>query len=102
MAKDKLGNLYIADSGASRVHMIAPSGSTTTVAGTGIPGYSGDNGAASAAQLNEPGGLAVDSAGALYIADPANGAVRKVSGGVITTIAGPAIGTPLGLSLIHI
>jgi len=96
VAKDKLGNLYIADSGASRVHMIAPSGSTTTVAGTGIPGYSGDNGAASAAQLNEPGGLAVDSAGALYIADPANGAVRKVSGGVITTIAGPAIGTPLG------
>ena len=64
----------------------------TTVAGNGTPGFSGDNGPATSAQLNDPYGVAVDSAGNLYIADTDNNRIRKVSNGVITTVAGN--GTP--------
>jgi uncharacterized repeat protein (TIGR01451 family) len=85
-AKDNLGNLYVSD--GNRVHLIGPSGSMSTVAGTGLAGYSGDNGPASAAQLNGPSGLAIGPDGALYIADTVNHAVRKVIGGSITTVAG--------------
>ncbi len=60
----------------------------TTVAGTAGTGFSGDNGPATSAQLNHPDGIAVDSAGNLYIADPGNNRIRKVSNGVITTVAG--------------
>ncbi len=60
----------------------------TTVAGNGTAGYSGDNGPATSAQLIYPHGVAVDSAGNLYIADTNNYRIRKVSNGVITTIAG--------------
>jgi DNA-binding beta-propeller fold protein YncE len=58
------------------------------VAGIGTFGFSGDNGPANSAQLNGPGGVAVDSTGNLYIADTLNNRIRKVSGGVITTVAG--------------
>ena len=61
----------------------------TTVAGNGVPGFSGDGGAAVQASLNTPAGIAVDAAGSLYIADCKNNRIRKVSpGGVITTVAG--------------
>jgi hypothetical protein len=60
----------------------------TTVAGIGTAGYSGDNGPANLAQLRNAVGLAVDSSGNLYIADDGNHRVRKVTNGVITTIAG--------------
>ena len=63
-------------------------GVITTVAGNGTAGFSGDNGPATSAQLNHPQGVAVDSAGNLYIADTANNRIRKVSNGVITTVAG--------------
>jgi uncharacterized protein (TIGR03437 family) len=60
-----------------------------TIAGSpGNPGFAGDNGAAVSAQLNFPGGIAVDSSGNIYIADGLNNRVRKISGGVITTVAG--------------
>jgi uncharacterized protein (TIGR03437 family) len=59
-----------------------------TFAGNGTPGFSGDNGPATDAQLNQPQGVAVDSAGNVYIADYSNHRVRKVSNGVITTVAG--------------
>jgi len=59
-----------------------------TVAGTGMPGFSGDNGPAASAQIYQPGGVAVDSAGNLYIADTNNQRIRKVSNGVIVTVAG--------------
>ena len=59
-----------------------------TVAGNGTAGYSGDGGAATAAQLNYPGGVAVDASGNLYIAEVNGNRIRKVSGGTITTIAG--------------
>jgi sugar lactone lactonase YvrE len=65
-------------------------GTMVTVAGNGTAGYSGDNGAATKAGLNNPNGVAVDSAGNLYIADHANNAIRKVSAGTgsITTVVG--------------
>ena len=58
------------------------------VAGNGMVGFSGDNGPAASAQLTHPNGVAVDSAGNLYFADTFNARIRKVSNGVITTVAG--------------
>ena len=84
VAVDATGNLYIADSGNARIRKVS-NGVITTVAGNGAPGFSGDNGPATSAQLYFPSGIAVDSAGSLYIAD---GRIRKVSNGVITTVAG--------------
>jgi len=89
MTFDPAGNLYIADSGNNRVRMISPSGTITTVAGTGAPGFSGDFGPATAAQLNQPSSVALDSSGNLYIADTANNRVRVVlTDGIIRTLAG--------------
>jgi len=72
----------------------AASGDIITVAGTGVAGFSGDGAAAIAAQLQYPEGIALDSAGNLYIADAQNNRIRKVDGvsGAITTIAGTVFG----------
>ena len=91
IAVDSAGNLYIADTGDSRVRKVS-NGVITTVAGNGTEGSSGDNGPATSAQLLLPVGIAVDAAGNLYIADTGNNRIRKVSNGVITTVAGN--GTP--------
>jgi sugar lactone lactonase YvrE len=87
VAVDSAGNFYIAE--ANRIRKVS-NGVITTVAGTsGFPGgFSGDNGPATSAQLSNPAGLAVDSAGNLYIADTGNNRIRKVANGVITTVAG--------------
>ena len=70
-----------------------PSGNITTVAGDGTYGYGGDNGPATSAKLYDPSGVAVDSAGNLYIADWGNARIRKVdTGGTITTVAGGGSG----------
>ena len=93
VAVDGQGNLYIADAYNQRVRKITPAGIITTIAGTGTAGYSGDGGQATSAQLNYPGGVAVDTEGDLFIADESNSRIRKVTpGGVITTAAGN--GTP--------
>ena len=60
----------------------------STIAGNNSSGYTGDNGAATSAQLFEPGGIVVDSSGNIYIADSVNHVVRKISNGTITTYAG--------------
>ncbi|HEV2689466.1 MAG TPA: IPT/TIG domain-containing protein, partial [Bryobacteraceae bacterium] len=91
VAVDSAGNLYIADPSNSRIRKIS-NGVVTTVAGNGMFGFGGDNGPATSAQLLGPSGIAVDSIGNLYIADTGNKRIRKVSNGVITTIAGN--GTP--------
>ncbi len=88
---DVSGNLYIADSGNNRIRKVsASSGMITTVAGSGTAGFSGDGASASAAALNVPSGLAVDTSGNLYIADTSNHRIRKVAAGsgIITTVAG--------------
>jgi uncharacterized protein (DUF779 family) len=87
VAVDSAGNLYIADYGNRRIRMVS-NGVIATVAGNGTPGLSGDNGPATSAQLSGPTSIAVDSTGSLYIGDAGNSRVRKVSGGVITTVAG--------------
>ena len=91
------GELYIADYGNSLVRKIDARGIITTIAGIGIDGFSGDGGAASLAQIS-PADITMDVAGNIYIADYANGAVRKINtAGIITTIAGKSP-TPLGFS----
>ena len=88
---DSSGNLYIADAANSRVRKVDTNGMISTVAGTGVGGFSGDGGPAAAAQLSEPVGLAFDAAGNLYIADFDNFRIRKVdTAGVISTFAGSA------------
>jgi trimeric autotransporter adhesin len=88
VAVDASGFLYIADTGNQRVRKVV-NGNINTVAGNGATGYSGDGGSALNATLNSPAGLAIDSAGDIYIADFGNNVVRKVSpGGAITTVAG--------------
>jgi uncharacterized protein (TIGR03437 family) len=95
VAVDSGGNLYVADYNNSRIRKVS-NGVITTVAGNGTVGYSGDNGPATSAQLSSPQGVAVDSAGNLYIADVGNNRVRKVSNGVITTVAGTGPAYPGG------
>src|SRR5271157_3666692 len=88
VAVDPAGNLYIADSGSQRIRKVS-SGVIATVAGGGVS--LGDNGPATSAQLNNPAGVAVDSAGNVYIADTWNNRIRKVSGGAIATVAGSGV-----------
>ena len=89
VALDGSGNLYIGDTGNQRVRRVNGSGTISTVAGTGTQGFSGDGGPATAAQLRDPVGVALDGSGNLYIADSANSRVRKVDGtGTISTVAG--------------
>jgi sugar lactone lactonase YvrE len=112
---DGSGNMYIADASGNVVIKVS-NGVPTTIAGVGTPGAGGDNGLATNAQLNQPNGVAVDTAGNVYIADTLNHKIRKitVATGIITTIAGnnspgfggdngPAIGAilnqPYGLVL---
>lgn len=86
VAVDNAGNIYIADTGNNRVRELSE-GSISTIAGQQGGGYIGD-GAANATELNAPGGLAVDTAGDLYIADTQNQRIRMISAGQIYTIAG--------------
>jgi DNA-binding CsgD family transcriptional regulator/sugar lactone lactonase YvrE len=76
LALDVAGNLYVADSGNNRIRRVDTSGTITTVAGTGTQGFSGDGGAARAADLDTPFGLAIDAAGNLYVADSGNNRIR--------------------------
>lgn len=89
LAFDSSGNLYIADTGNHRIRKVSPDGIITTVAGTGQRGYSGDGGPGWLAQLSSPYGVAVDLGGNVFIADTANGRIRKLDRtGIISTLAG--------------
>ena len=89
MAFDSSGNLYIADAADHRVRKVAPDGTISTIAGNGHPGFSGDGGPATVAQLDQPYDVAIDPAGNIYIADYGNQRVRRIgTDGNITTVAG--------------
>ncbi|MFI8912908.1 RICIN domain-containing protein [Streptomyces sp. NPDC053513] len=92
IAIDSTGTLYFSDFHNHRVRKITSDGKVSTVAGTGVAGFKGDNGLATAAQLNWPREVAVDSAGNLYIADGNNNRVRKVTtDGIISTVVGSGV-----------
>ncbi|MEU8925827.1 RICIN domain-containing protein [Kitasatospora sp. NPDC048545] len=111
IAVDSAGTLYFSDYNNHRVRKVTTDGKISTVAGTGTAGFSGDNGPAVSAQLNYPRGVAVDSAGAVYITDTNNHRIRKITAdGKIGTVAGtgtagfggdggPATAAPLNLPL---
>jgi sugar lactone lactonase YvrE len=92
---DVAGDLYISDSGNNRVRVVR-GGIMTTVAGSGRSGFGGDGGRATAAALNAPQKIAIARDGAIFIADRANGRVRRVDmRGIIRSIAGR--GEPAGM-----
>ena len=86
---DGSSNLLVSDSADNRIRRITPTGTITTVVGTGTQGFLGDQGSATSAQISNPGGIAFSGTGDLLIADSGNHRIRKVSpGGTITTVAG--------------
>ena len=97
IAVDRTGAVYVADAAGNRIRKITPDGIIQTAAGTGVAGYAGDGAPATAALLNQPYGIAVDSTGNLYIADLGNARVRKVSlDGTIQTVAGGGLMVAIG------
>jgi uncharacterized protein (TIGR03437 family) len=101
VAADALGNVYIADTLDNAIRKVTPDGVITTLAGTGTPGYSGDGGPANAARLTLPRGVAVDSAGNVYVADSGNNQVRRIDArGTITTVdTGGSLSDPRGVAV---
>ena len=90
---DDTGNIYFADASENVVRKIDTLGIITNIAGTGVAGFTGDNGPADTAQLKSSGGIAIDNAGNIYIADIDNQRIRKVTvaTGIITTIVGNGV-----------
>ena len=76
MAVDAVGDVFFADFYSDIMRVDAVTGQLTVVVGNGTPGFSGDDGLATNAQLNQPAGIAVDLAGNLYIADTLNNRIR--------------------------
>ena len=91
VALDAAGNVYVADSANHTIRKISAAGLVSTLAGTGTYGYKDDTG--TSAQFNGPSAVAVDAAGTVYVADDGNNVIRKISGGVVTTLAGVAGGS---------
>jgi NHL repeat. len=86
---DDSGNIYIADSGNHRVRKISRDGNITTIAGTGVAGFSGDGGMAKGARLNSPQDIFVTLSNEIYINDEHNNRIRKISqDGIIKTVVG--------------
>ena len=89
---DAEGNLYIVDNYNNRVRKVNTSGIISTIVGNGTAGYIGDGGQATAAEIKNSAGIALDAAGNVYIADAGNNCIRKVNtAGIISTIAGNGI-----------
>ena len=90
VAVDKDGNVYVADSQNHLIRKVTPSGTVSTLAGTGARGYA-DNAVGTLAQFDLPTGVAVDKAGNVYVAENTNQRIRKVTpGGAVSTLPAPA------------
>jgi len=88
---DAAGDLFIADYGNSRIRMVTPAGVINTIAGGSGPGYTGDGGAATGADINEPTGLAIDTNGNIYIADSSNNVIRLLTPNAPSIFAGGVV-----------
>ena len=87
VAVDSSGNVYVADTSNNAIRKITPAGVVTTLAGNGTAGFV--NATGTAAEFNQPDGIAVDASGNVYVADKLNNAIRKITpAGVVTTVAG--------------
>ncbi|MGA8908099.1 MAG: RHS repeat-associated core domain-containing protein, partial [Acidobacteriaceae bacterium] len=88
---DSAGNLYIGDKNNNRVRKVAAStGIITTIAGNGVLGYSGDGGPATSAELQYPGGVALDAHGNVYVSDFGNNRIREVNFKAVVEWSSPA------------
>jgi hypothetical protein len=92
IAYDAAGNLFIADANRNQILEVTLAGNLTIVAGSGVQGFAGDGGPATAAQLNAPQGVAVAADGTVYIADTGNQRIRVMRSDEITTFAGTDMG----------
>jgi len=91
VARDATGNIYIGDWSNYRIRKVNTSGIISTLTGTGVSGYSGDGGQATAAQVSNTMGVCVDGIGNVYIADEFNSRIRKINtNGIISTVVGTA------------
>ncbi len=90
---DRYGNIYFTDNGNNRVRQINTSGIISTIAGNGSVGYTGDGGPGTAASLNYPQSIGVDTIGNVYFTDQNGNVIRKVdvATGIITTVAGTTV-----------
>jgi sugar lactone lactonase YvrE len=88
LAVDGSGNVFIADTGNNRVRKVSASGVISSLAGTGVAGFSGEGGPAANAQLQNPQGVAVDHSGNLFIVDANDYRVREVSAAGVITVVG--------------
>ena len=87
VAADSSGNVYVGDTGNSVIRKISAAGVVSTLAGSGVNGFA--NGSGASAQFANPGGVAVDASGNVYVADINNNLIRKItSSGTVTTFAG--------------
>lgn len=86
------GTIYIADRKDARIRKVAPNGIVSTVAGTGVAGYNGDNKPAIEAQLNTPVRVVIGADGSIYVSETAGARIRKITAaGLITTVAGTGV-----------
>jgi hypothetical protein len=92
---DHAGNLLIADTDNNRIRKVDPAGVITTIAGTGVPGYSGDGGPANQAQINRPVDVAIAPDNTLYFTDVFNSCIRKIdAAGIISAVVGQCSPNP--------
>ena len=88
VAYDAAGDLFFVDTNRNQAFEVTLAGALTTIAGTGVQGFSGDSGPATSAELNAPQGIAVGADSTIYIADTGNQRIRSITGGQIVTFAG--------------